>query len=222
MVKRVLGILAIVLSFLIIGSDASFAQPDGICDPAATLLVDGTCINTQTNVGSTEDYYGGCVNSNFPSVWYTFTLSSGNNAVDVTFSNITGGETSVSLLLVSGAACTTPTGVATNCDAIPGTLSFYNLTSGTTYYLAITTNPGGNQIDNYTICATEYDGVGTITGPEQDCVGALPACTQTVTQANSYTGIGDVDDIPGAEQPAFIPVKTIRYGTSLQLNLPLP
>jgi len=179
-------------------SYAAAPANDDICS-AVALPLTGVCVTTQTNVDATADYYGGCVNSNFPSVWYTFTLSSASvNAVDITFASITGGETDVSLLLVSGAACSTPTGVASNCGDITGTFSFYNLSDGTTYYLAVTTNPGASELDNFDICATEYDGVGTITGPEQDCQGALPACTDTVKQVNSYTGVGDIVDIPGS------------------------
>ena len=34
-----------------------------------------------------------------------------------------------------------------------------------------------------------------ITGPEQDCSGAIPVCQQTYTQANSYTGFGSVQEV---------------------------
>src|SRR5687767_10690497 len=34
-----------------------------------------------------------------------------------------------------------------------------------------------------------------ITGPEQDCIGAIPICGQTITQVNSYQGTGMIEDI---------------------------
>lgn len=34
-----------------------------------------------------------------------------------------------------------------------------------------------------------------ITGPEQNCAGALAVCSQTYTQSSSYTGVGTVDEV---------------------------
>jgi hypothetical protein len=34
-----------------------------------------------------------------------------------------------------------------------------------------------------------------ITGPEQDCSGAIAVCSQTYTQSTSYTGVGTVDEV---------------------------
>ncbi len=36
-----------------------------------------------------------------------------------------------------------------------------------------------------------------ITGPEQDCIGAIPVCQTVFVQNQSYQGIGDVDDLMG-------------------------
>lgn len=34
-----------------------------------------------------------------------------------------------------------------------------------------------------------------ITGPEQDCTGAIPVCSQSYTQSSSYTGVGTIDEV---------------------------
>ena len=34
-----------------------------------------------------------------------------------------------------------------------------------------------------------------ITGPEQDCSGAIPVCSQTYSQSSSYTGVGAIDEV---------------------------
>lgn len=34
-----------------------------------------------------------------------------------------------------------------------------------------------------------------VTGPEQDCSGAIPVCSQTYTQSTSYTGVGSIDEV---------------------------
>ncbi len=34
-----------------------------------------------------------------------------------------------------------------------------------------------------------------VTGPEQDCSGAIPVCAQTYTQNTSYTGVGTIDEV---------------------------
>jgi len=205
---RLIGNIAIVKKFsistilvLLIGlstTDIAYAAApanDAICS-ATTLPVNGTCLTAQRNSEATADIYAGCISSNYPSVWYTFTLSGPTvNAIDITFANVTGGS-NVALFLLSG-TCAAPSGISTDCDLTGNTFSFYNLSDGVTYWLEVSTQPGGgNELDPFDICATEYDGVGSITGPEQDCPGAIPICVAVTTQANSYVGIYNIDDVP--------------------------
>lgn len=53
-----------------------------------------------------------------------------------------------------------------------------------------------NGIYFYPVQKTSFNQNGSqITGPEQDCSGAIPVCQQTYTQTNSYTGFGSVQEV---------------------------
>ena len=197
--KRGIHIL-VILSMVLTIAKQSYAQPNdilysGSCN-AVTLPLDGSCVSEPLGTTTANpDYYGGCINSNNPTVFYTFTLSSGAvNTVDITFTNTGGGGTEVELFLFNG-TCDAPSGITATCEALTNTFTFYDLDFGITYYLMVSTNPGGNTI-TYDICSQEYFGSGTRTGPEQDCDGAIPICDDTYTETISYTGFWNTQEIP--------------------------
>lgn len=173
---------------------------DDICS-ATTLPIDGSCVDDETNVQSGGDYFGGCIPNGSTSVFYEFTPTGTNNMITITMSDFSDLGRQLYFMLLEG-PCTAPTVMEVYCTNTPyvagGTIvqSFYNLTAGTTYYVMIATQPGvGNQLTNYDICGEELIAPPLITGPEQDCAGAIPVCDSIYTQTNSYTGIGDVDDV---------------------------
>lgn len=172
---------------------------DAICS-ANTLPIDGTCLNGQTNIQATADYYGGCVWSTDRSVWFTFTLTGANDQLDVTFSVPgtlgapslgNGGE--IYLLLLEG-PCTSPTGIIDICDLPSTTFTFDGLTAGTTYFLLVATTVPNT--GNFNICGTQSIApIGNQTGPEQDCKNAIILCNPTYSFSGSYTGWGDDDEV---------------------------
>ncbi|MEA3449124.1 MAG: hypothetical protein U9Q98_11870, partial [Bacteroidota bacterium] len=173
---------------------------DDICS-ASALPMDGSCINDETNIQSTSDYFGGCIPNGSPSVFYEFTVSGTNDMVSVTLSDFAEFDRKLYFMLLSG-NCSSPTVESAFCTSTPLsssgsiTQSFYNLQSGVTYYVMIATQPGvGNSLSNYDICGEEQIAPLLITGPEQDCSGAIPVCEAVYTQENSYTGYGDVADL---------------------------
>lgn len=201
---------------------------DDICS-AVTLPVDGSCATSQTNASSTSDYYGGCVLSTDRTVWYKFTITGFNNTIDITFTTPGGlGGTSIGqggniyTFLMDG-TCTVPGGISTIC-ALPSThFIWYNLTAGTYYLLVATTNANTG---NFDICATQsVAATGNQTGPEQDCLGAIPLCNSTYTFAGSYLGEGSVQEVStssclsGGETNSvwyvFTPQSTGSFGFSI-------
>ncbi len=173
---------------------------DDICS-STTLPIDGTCLDNETNVQSGSDYFGGCIPNGSTSVFYDFTPTTTNDMITITISDFNDLGRQIYFMLFEG-PCTAPTMLEVYCTNTPyvtGEIieqSFYNLTAGTTYFIMIATQPGvGNQLTNYDICGEENIAPPLITGPEQDCAGAIPVCDYTYTQTNSYTGIGDIDDL---------------------------
>ena len=181
------------------GSKAAPPNAD-ICS-ATTLPIDGSCVNDETNSESNSDYFGGCIPNGSNSVFYEFTPTGSNNMITITMSDFSDLGRQLYFMLLEG-PCTAPSPIEVYCTNTPYvsggniTQSFYNLTAGTTYYVMIATQPGvGNQLTNFDICGEELIAPPLITGPEQDCAGAIPVCDYTYTQTNSYTGIGDIDDV---------------------------
>jgi hypothetical protein len=165
----------------------------GHCN-AITVPVDGTCLTGQTNISSTPDYYGGCVPAGDNSVWYKFTITGSNNMINITFTvpgslggNSLGQGGVVDVFLFEG-TCKNPSGVKTICDLASAAFTFESLSAGT-YYLQVST-PAGME-GNFNICATQSIApIGSITGPEQDCSGAIPICQSSYSFTGSYLGHG--------------------------------
>lgn len=183
--------------------DQTKAAPtnDAICS-ATSLPIDGTCLQDETNSQSGADIFGGCILNGSTSVFYTFTLTGTNDMLSISIDDFDIGDEGrqIYFMLLEG-LCTSPTSISTECTSVPAStssiaLDYFNLTAGTTYYLMIASQPGvGNQINNFDICTTEAIAPPLITGPEQDCDGAIPVCDYTYTQANSYTGYGNEQEL---------------------------
>jgi hypothetical protein len=174
---------------------------DDICSATSIPApLNGNCVTNQTNISATGDYYGGCVPINSPSVWYTFTLTGTNDQIDITFT-VPGGLGAPSLgqgsniftFLMSG-NCASPTGIYTLCQLAGTTFHFDHLTAGVTYYLEVATSAATT--GNFNICATQsVMPVGSQTGPEQNCDGAIPLCSGTYSYLGSYFGDGGIDEV---------------------------
>ncbi len=175
-------------------------ENDNICD-ATSLPINGSCINDETNNSSTSDYFGGCIPNGSPSVFYSFTPTGSNDMITITMSGFTDFGRQLYFMLLEG-PCYYPSIISAFCTHTPYSSSetiehsFYNLTAGTTYYVMIATQPGvGNEISTFDICAEESITPPLITGPEQDCYGAVPVCDISYAQDYSYTGIGSSDEL---------------------------
>lgn len=160
---------------------------DAICS-ATVAPVNGTCLTGQTNLCATPDTYGGCVTITAGSVYYSLTVTAPNNALNITFPSNTFGSALLQTYLFSG-ACASAAGVNSFCASAASTFTYTNLVPGT-YFLSVATEPG--QTGDFTICATQYQTPpGVLTGPMQDCQGAIPMCASTYNESNSYIGFGN-------------------------------
>lgn len=188
------------------------SEPRGVMAPTNDLpcnaelldLSSGTDCFTQVggNSGATIDYYGGCIQPNHKSVWYKFEITSGNDYLNVTITAPAGKE--MEAMIVQGNCTGSPDGyfvgaptlIESHCALSPFNFEFYNLSPGW-YYLMFSTQPGSNQIStDFDICFTQSPAPVFVTGPEQDCFGAIPVCDMTYTQDLSYTGYWLTDEIP--------------------------
>jgi len=183
-------------------SNGTKAAPanDDICD-AFSLPLDGSCLNNNTNVQSSSDYFGGCIPNGATSVFYEFTPTGTNNMITITMSDFSDLGRQLYFMFFEG-PCTAPTVISAYCTNTPYTSggiveqSYYNLVAGTTYFVMIATQPGvGNQVSSYDICGEEMITPPLITGPAQDCYGAVPVCDITYSQTYSYTGVGSIDEL---------------------------
>lgn len=170
---------------------------DLICN-ALNLDLVGGCITGETTHEANADYFGGCVLNGSPSVFYEFTITGTNNMVTIDMDNFADVGRQLYLYLFEG-PCTAPTGIATECTVTPaGAISFdfFNLTPGVNYFLMVAGQPGvGNELTSFDICATQAIAPPLITGPEQDCFGAIPVCDHTYVQNLSYTGYWDNQEL---------------------------
>jgi hypothetical protein len=170
------------------------------------LPTNGTssCV-TQTggNADATSDYYGGCIQPNHNSVWYKFEITAGNDYLTAQLNPLGANGKEIEALLISGNCTGSPAGyfvgtpslIDDHCALSPFTFEFWDLTPGW-YYLMFSTQPGSNLLSNFEICFTQSPEPEFVTGPEQDCFGAIPVCDMSYTQVNSYTGYWDTDEIP--------------------------
>lgn len=172
---------------------------DWICN-AFNLPLNGSCLVNNTVVQAGSDYFGGCIPNGSPSVFYTFSPTGTNNMITITMSNFNNYGRQLYFMLLKG-SCLSPVLVSAYCTFTPSSSSgtvqqiFYNLEAGVTYYVMIASQPGvGNQF-NYDICGLQGIAPPLITGPEQDCAGAIPVCDYIYIQENAYTGVGNVSDL---------------------------
>jgi|GEM_PF-1889844 len=165
---------------------------DLICN--AIVIGDDDCYTqTDGNSNCTSDYYGGCVPPNNPSIWFKTTIVGPNDYLRVDVTCVAGRLMEV--LLCSG-TCANPVIVASECQWSPFSFQFYDLVPGD-YFLMFATQPGvGNEIPAFTICFDQMIAPVLITGPEQDCAGAIPVCDLQYIQTNSYGGYWVTDEIP--------------------------
>lgn len=108
---------------------------------AAEPLLDGSTLIDQTTTNATADLSMGCFNAG-NSVWYGFSLSGGNNTIEMDISDA--GFTDVQLMLMHSYNCSDGSFVivGTNCLPIGTPVSWTNLTEGY-YWLGIaSTIPG--------------------------------------------------------------------------------
>lgn len=170
---------------------------DSICN-AITIPLDGSCLTGQGTAGATGDYYGGCIEPSSQTVFYTFTVTAPNEYVTVEIKNPVPSGSEVQIFLMDG-TCTSPSGISTQCQLTPIVFDLYNMTPGT-YFLMVATQPGvGNELTSFEICTTQGPMPTLIEGPEQDCFGAIPVCSQTYTQDISYVNYWDTDEIPNGQ-----------------------
>ena len=172
---------------------------DWICN-AFNLPLNGSCLVNNTVVQAGSDYFGGCIPNGSPSVFYTFSPTGTNNMITITMSNFNNYGRQLYFMLLKG-SCLSPVLVSAYCTFTPSSSSgtvqqiFYNLEAGVTYYVMIASQPGvGNQF-NYDICGLQGIAPPLITGPEQDCAGAIPVCDYIYIQENAYTGVGNVSNL---------------------------
>ncbi len=169
---------------------------DDICS-ATVISPAGGCLENQTTHDANPDYFGGCVPNGSNSIYYQFTLTGSNNMITLDLDDFFDMGRQINFFLFEG-PCTAPNGIYVDCNYTAASISvdFYNLTAGITYYLQISCQPGvGNEITNFDLCVTQAIAPPLITGPEQDCFGAIPVCDQTYVQNLSYTDYWDNQEL---------------------------
>jgi hypothetical protein len=135
-------------------------------------------------------------NGNLNTVWYKVVCpASGSLKVTTGLGSLT--DTQIELW--SG-LCGSLTQVASGCNDNASQCSgfvYYSsvtvggLTPGATYYVSV--DGYYNLTGTFTI--TAYDGLNLIP-TNQDCNGAIAVCSAVITQANSYFGCGNIQDVP--------------------------
>lgn len=159
---------------------------DLICN-AYVIPTDGTCYHfSEGNLDATPDYYGGCIPPNKNTIFFKFLITAPNDHIVATF-NCSAGKKMETMLI--GGTCNNPQFIESQCGFAPFTASYYNLAPGW-YYLMFATQPGANLCGDFDICGTQSQTTPStcITGPEQDCSGAIPVCDLIYDQTNSYCG----------------------------------
>ncbi|MES2836568.1 MAG: hypothetical protein V4667_03515 [Bacteroidota bacterium] len=186
---------------------------DGACG-AIALPTNGTCLTGQTNVCATPDTYGGCVTPTAASVYYSFSITAPNNAIRFNFpSNTFSGD--VQAYVFRATSCTSFTGIESICAAPASSFSVTNLATGT-YYLMIATEVSST--GDFTICGAQYEvPPGTLTGPMQDCAGAIPMCAPQFVETNSYVGAGN-QELAGGTCLGTDETNSVWYSISPKTN----
>ncbi|MBI4647163.1 MAG: gliding motility-associated C-terminal domain-containing protein [Bacteroidia bacterium] len=156
---------------------------DLVCD-AFVLPVDGSCLNGQTNIASSADWYGGCVPSGTTTVWYSVMLTDTNNTLTVDLStNTFGGDVNM-FIATNDNPCPandTMTLIDDYCGPAGSNIVFSGLIAGTQYYLSVGTASGDN--GTFNICGTQST-PGSGCGQNYDC-GALSEVINLVSETQT-------------------------------------
>ncbi len=163
------------------GSEAAPGNDDA-CN-STTLSLDGsTYLTDQYNCNANVDWYGGCVPSGNPSVWYDFTLTGSNDEIILDFANYSFVGDVELLLTIKNDACPADadmTYVSDYCGDPDGTIMFTGLTAGQEYHLMVSTASGEegyfNIVGDEEILGTpDSDPCATITIPQTFCPAGYP------------------------------------------------
>ncbi len=167
------------------------------CTGAVSLTVNSTCIPVNgTTIGATQsttlpDPDCGDVGSFDDDVWYTFTPGTGQTAVTIDFTSVSGEQDLVAQIYTSDDNTCSGTFTTFNCsdDQVGSLPGFVNLavTEGTTYYIRVfsySTDPGVTGTSNFTVCVRT-----PLTTPpaNDDCSGAVALTVSPGTNCTSPT-----------------------------------
>jgi len=183
--------------------DCGVSQPaiDSICG-ALTVPTNVWCLTGQSNLCATSEGFGSyCVDSlGGATVWFDFSITVPSNRVQFTLQNTTWSSSTQVQMLIAQLTAGCPGAISVSilygvCGAPTDTFDFpTNLTPGNTYYLMVQTDT--LETGDFDICGQEYEvPPATLTGPEQDCDGAIPICGPTYVEINAYSGFGNVQEI---------------------------
>lgn len=129
---------------------------------ATVSPLDGSCLIGESNIGATSDYSSGCFTSG-NTVWYGFSLTAGNNTIDVTLQNATFANVEY-LLLYGSCSGLSEYPTSAQCVASGSNIQWTDLTEGY-YYLGISSTTEGTFdlciSESYTdVCGDYYCGPG--------------------------------------------------------------
>lgn len=108
---------------------------------STTPPLNGDCLLGQTNVGSTSDVSSGCFSSG-NTVWYGFSLSGGNNTIEVSLKDATFPNVEYALLYNYNCSDGSATVAGTQCTTTGSTAQWTNLTQSY-YWLGISSTTTG-------------------------------------------------------------------------------
>lgn len=165
-----------IVSFILLFSVVTvFAQPSNDnCSGAATITPDGTCygpgLATTTTVAATDGWTGtvGCAGNN-DEVWFEFTATGSQFDYTIT-SGTMGGNVEMILVESTSPPCGGLSLEGSDCGASPLTGTINGLTTGSTYYVTISSTGAAG---NFTICTQTTT---PAPSPGQDCAGASNIC----------------------------------------------
>jgi len=162
---------------------------DETCSPT-NMTPGGACLTGETNCGATSVWYGGCVPIGSPEVWYTTTLTGGNNTLDIDLTNTTFPGSNVNIMInTKDDACPADASMSnfgTYCGSDVGTISFPGLTAGVLYHIGISTDSGTD--GSFDICLNESF---TASFPDDPC-DAVFIADDYCSAGLSHTNVGAV------------------------------
>lgn len=129
--------------------------------------LDGTILTAQTDIDASADLSSGCFTAG-NSVWYGFSLSGGNNSMDIVVSDAD--FIDVQLLLMHSYNCSDGSGVivGTKCISVENKATWTNLTQGY-YWLGVASDDAGNFSISFTESYQDYCG-DFFCGPGESCL----------------------------------------------------